>query len=75
MEVNRKKIEKIYRLMSSQSQFWEDSWEWAPLQLRTPIVGNSERIFDEPRHLKDQTLLPLTAKNWNALNADRSESC
>lgn len=53
------KIEKIYQLMSSQSQFWDDSWEWAPLQLRTPIVGNSEGIFDEPRHLKDQTLLPL----------------
>ncbi len=65
------KIEKIYRLMSSQSQFWEDSWEWAPLQLRTPILGNSNEIFDEPRHLKDQTLLPLTAKNWNVLNADR----
>lgn len=65
------KMEKIYRLMSSQSQFWEDSWEWAPLQLRTPILGNSSEIFDEPRHLKDQTLLPLTAKNWNTLNADR----
>lgn len=61
-------------------QFWEDSWEWAPLQLRTPIVGNSESIFNEPRHLKDQTLLPLPTfvantlkleKDWNALNARR----
>jgi hypothetical protein len=74
------KIKKIYQLMSSQSQFWDDSWEWAPLQLRTPIVGNSEGIFDEPRHLKDQTLLALPAfsgnglsleKDWNALNAQR----
>ncbi|MBL7698554.1 MAG: family 20 glycosylhydrolase [Chitinophagaceae bacterium] len=72
-------IKKIYQLMSSQSQFWDDSWEWAPLQLRTPIVGNSEGIFDEPRHLKDQTLLPLPSLNsdlspgndWNALNAQR----
>ena len=66
--------------MCSQSQFWDDSWEWGPLQLRTPIVGNSEGIFDQPRHLKDQTLLPPPAftgngvtldKDWNALNAQR----
>jgi hypothetical protein len=73
-------ISKIYKLMSSQAQFWDDSWEWAPLQLRTPILGNSEGIFNEPRHLKDQTLLPLPAvigdvqkpeNNWNAVNAQR----
>lgn len=72
---NAEKLHKIYRLMSSQSQFWDDSWEWAPLQLRTPIVGNSQGIFDEPRQLKDQTLLSLPdlqgENNWNAVNARR----
>lgn len=74
------KIKKIFQLMSSQSQFWNDSWESAPLQLRTPIVGNSEGMFNEPRHLKDQTLLPLPSfksnslsldRDWNVLNAQR----
>ena len=76
-------IDEIYKLMSSQAQFWDDSWDWAPLQLRTPILGNSEGIFDEPRHLKDQTLMPLPIfgadmikpeTDWNKANAQRLKS-
>ncbi len=76
-------MDKIYRLLSRQAQFWNDSWEWAPLQLRTPIVGNSEGIFDQPRHLKDQTLLALPVpsgkdlslnNDWNSRNSQRLET-
>ncbi|MEP7257596.1 MAG: glycoside hydrolase family 20 zincin-like fold domain-containing protein [Flavitalea sp.] len=73
-------INRVYQLLSSQAQFWNDSWDWTPSELRTPIVGNSEGIFDTPKHLKDQTLslLPIPAaktfsldKDWIANNALR----
>ena len=67
-------MDKVYHLLSGQAQFWNDSWEWTPLQLRTPIAGNSDGIFDQPRHLKDQTLLTLPVPSGNALSLNNDWS-
>jgi hypothetical protein len=72
-------IERIYRLMSWQAQFWSDSWETGPSQARKPIWGNSNSIFNPKRPAQDQ-FLPLpqapTAElgystKWSADNARR----
>lgn len=64
-------IEKIYRLMSSQTDFWNNSWNWETSKLRTPIIGNSEGIFDIPRPAKDQALPSLPAPSAKDLSADK----
>lgn len=52
-------IKRIYELASRQAQFYEDSWEWKPSQLRTPIFGDHLEVFDPPQPAKDQELLLL----------------
>ncbi|MGD0578790.1 MAG: beta-N-acetylhexosaminidase [Bryobacteraceae bacterium] len=48
-------MDRVYQLMSQQSHFWLDSWDWGPSP-RKPIFGYSHGIYD-PRHpVKDQTL-------------------
>ncbi|MBL7734163.1 MAG: beta-N-acetylhexosaminidase [Chitinophagaceae bacterium] len=73
-------IDRVYQLLSAQAQFWKNSWDTKPLMLRTPILGSSSGIFDEPRHLSDHTLssLPIPSagnlslnKDWTAGNAER----
>ncbi len=56
---NAREMEKIYRLMSTQAEFYNLSWERSPSGLRTPIIGNSEGIFNVPRPANDKTLPPL----------------
>lgn len=71
---------RIYQLASAQAEVWNNSWDWKPSDLRTPIIGNSYRIYDVPRKATDQTLpvLPIPSstdlsldKDWSAENADR----
>jgi hypothetical protein len=73
-------MNRVYQLLSSQSAFWDKSWDWQASSWRTPIFGNSYRIYDTARPAKDQTLplLPVPAQqnlslnfDWNNLNKDR----
>lgn len=57
---NAKDIEKLYRMMSYQAQFWFDSWEVVDSTTTKPIFGSSRQIFDPKRPRQDQTL-PLPA--------------
>ena len=56
---------KVYQLLISQSQFWENSWEWEASKNRTPIFGNSDTIYATPMPAKDQKLAPLPVPSAN----------
>jgi hexosaminidase len=51
-------MDRIYRLMSFQAQFWSDSWETGPSKARKPIWGNSNRIYSPRQPARDQ-FIPL----------------
>jgi hypothetical protein len=40
-------------LLSRQAEFWIISWDMEPSKLRTPIIGNSESIYDIPELATD----------------------
>jgi hypothetical protein len=72
-------MDRLYRLMSWQAQFWSDSWETGPTQGRKPIWGNSNSIFNPKRPAQWQ-FLPLPeapdtnlhySLKWSAANAKR----
>src|SRR5262249_24303270 len=72
-------MDRLYRLMTWQGQFWGDSWETGPTQARKPIWGNSNSIFNPKRPAQWQFLplpeapgadLHYTAK-WSADNVRR----
>ena len=73
-------MDRVYQLMSQQSHFWLDSWEWGPSP-RRPIFGYSYGIYDPRRPVKDQTLrLPPPPDSglkfdaeWTRENARRLE--
>ncbi|WP_157580807.1 glycoside hydrolase family 20 zincin-like fold domain-containing protein [Segetibacter koreensis] len=76
------KMDTIYRLLSRQAQFYDDSWEWVPSTLRTPIFGNHAEIYKTPKPARDQTL-PMLAlpsndfavkSDWSKLNRQRLQS-
>jgi hexosaminidase len=73
-------MDKVYQLLSSQCQFWENSWEWEVSKNRTPIFGNSDTIYATPMRAKDQRLEPLPVPsavnlsvnvNWVENNKDK----
>ncbi len=73
---------RLYQLMSEQAQFWLDSWETGPSAARSPILGNSYRIFNPPRPADDQylPLLPTPTPellrldhDWHLENRERLE--
>jgi hexosaminidase len=73
---------RVYQLMSEQAQIWDDTWEISPSNARTPIWGNSDRIFDPPKPAEDQTLPPLPipsaanltiGRDWKEENSRRIE--
>ncbi len=71
-------MDRVYQLMSQQSYFWLDSWEWGPSP-RKPIFGYSEGIYNPRKPLKDQVLeLPAAPgpdlqfdASWTQKNAQR----
>jgi len=74
-------MERVYRLMSGQAQFWSDSWETGPSKSRKGIWGNSNGIFN-PRHAAQDQFVPLPpapgadlaySSKWSADNARRLE--
>ncbi|ULQ52136.1 beta-N-acetylhexosaminidase [Flavihumibacter fluvii] len=75
---NSVEMEKTYRLLSTQAEFWGRSWQLRSSNNRVPIFGNSEMIYPEPKPAKDQTLplLPVPSPtdlslktDWNSNNA------
>jgi hexosaminidase len=72
-------MDRVYQLMSTQAQFWKDSWDSEPSHSRKPIWGNSQGIFDPRRPARDQSLPlpPLPAMDlsypsgWAEPNAKR----
>ncbi len=72
-------MDRTYQLMSTQAQFWSDSWETVQSKERTPIWGNSNQIFNPRRPAKDQSLPlpPVPDRNlvfnsdWQLKNAKR----
>jgi len=72
-------MNRVYELMSTQAQFWTDSWDQVDSTARKPIWGNSYRIFDKPHPAHDQTFpLPpapvadlTNAHDWAKDNAKR----
>jgi hexosaminidase len=74
-------MDGVYRLMSTQAQFWSDSWETGPSTARTPIWGRSDQIYERPRPATDQ-YLPLPpvpgaqleyTPEWDRQNGKRLE--
>jgi hypothetical protein len=74
-------MERLYRLMSNQAQFWSDSWETGPSKSRIPIWGNSNRIYNPRQPAHDQFIPLPPAPNaelkydsaWRKENARRLE--
>jgi hypothetical protein len=72
-------MDRLYQLMSTQAQFWSDSWDTSPSNARKSIWGNSNGPFEQPRPARDQSipLPPLPAPDlvyrseWTAQNAAR----
>ncbi len=74
-------MDRVYQLMSTQAQFWSDSWETSPSNARKPIWGNSNGPFHPPLPAHDQGIpLPPAPSadlayhsEWSAQNARRME--
>lgn len=67
------RMDRLYQLMSQQSHFWLDSWEWGPSP-RKPLFGNSAGVFVPRKAVQDQTLnLPQAggAAEWLKSNERR----
>jgi hypothetical protein len=61
--------------MSEQAQIWDDTWEISRSTARTPIWGNSDRIFHPPQPAEDQTLpsLPIPSATTLTISHDWTE--
>lgn len=77
-----RRMDRIYHLLSTQAQFWSDSWERMPSTSRKGVWGNSRTIFPTPRPARDETLpLPVIPAKieqdvdaaWARTNARRLE--
>lgn len=73
-------MNKVYQLLSTQAEFYAKSWEWEPSDKRTPIFGNSDKIYDTAQPVRDQAIpyLPVPSgkdlslnTNWNEKNKER----
>jgi len=49
-------MDRVYQLMSFQAQVWLDTWEKIESHARKPIWGNSDKIFQPPHPVHDQTV-------------------
>ncbi len=75
-------MDRIYQLLSTQAQFWSDSWERMPSKSRKGIWGSSHSIFPARHDAHDETLpLPIIPQTldmkvdaeWSLVNARRLE--
>jgi hypothetical protein len=49
-------MDRLYQLMSTQAQFWTDSWDTIQSTARKGIWGNSNSIYDKRRPARDQSI-------------------
>jgi hexosaminidase len=77
-----RRIDHVYQLLSTQAQFWSDSWEPMPSRSRKGIWGSSHSIFPARHDAHDETLpLPIVPQalgpdvdaQWPLANARRLE--
>lgn len=71
---NQRSMPRVYELLSRQARFWEESWDTKPSRARTPLFGNSRGLFQPPRLVQDQTLLPLPVPAPSGLRLERDWS-
>ncbi|MFT3702185.1 MAG: glycoside hydrolase family 20 zincin-like fold domain-containing protein [Agriterribacter sp.] len=69
---NNVQMDKVYRLLSTQAEFWGRSWQWKPSDNRAPIFGYSAAVYETPKPAKDQTLplLPVPSLTDLSLKTD-----
>jgi hexosaminidase len=63
-------IDRIYQLMSTQAQFWESSWDWAPSSIRPPLFGNSEGVHQIAPRDQVISLPPVPVGDYLRLDYD-----
>ncbi len=75
-----RQMDRMYHLLSTQAQFWSDSWERMPSKSRKGIWGSSHSIFTSRHDAHDETLpLPIVPQKieqdvdaeWARTNARR----
>jgi hypothetical protein len=72
---NVTRMDRLYQLMSTQAQFWTDSWDTAPSTARKGIWGNSASIYDPRRPARDQSIpLPPAPAADLSYQSDWAES-
>ena len=49
-------MDRLYQLMSTQAQFWTDSWDTIQSTARKGIWGNSRGVYPERRPARDQAI-------------------
>ena len=73
-------MSRVYQLLSYQAEVWMDSWETIDSQARTPIWGNSYKIYEPRKPARDQAIplppvpsetLHYEAAKWTEQNAAR----
>jgi hypothetical protein len=60
-------MDSVYRLLSRQAQFYDESWNWEDSHLRSPIFGNHAEIYKTAKPAKDQTLPGLPVPSGKSL--------
>ncbi|GAB3317090.1 hypothetical protein GCM10027299_08080 [Larkinella ripae] len=62
-------MDTVYRILSVQAEFHTESWDWIDSPWRSPIKGNSDSLYRQPKPERDQTLplLPVPAPGTLAL--------
>ena len=53
---NQSNMDRLYQLMSTQAQFWNDSWDTIPSTSRKGIWGYSSGIHQPRRPARDETI-------------------
>ena len=60
-------MDSVYRLLSTQAEFFDKSWDETASVWRKPILGSSYRVFDTPQAAKDQIIPMLPVPDANTL--------
>lgn len=67
-------MDRLYQLMSTQAQFWNDSWDTIPSTSRTGIWGYSGGIHQPRRPARDETIpLPPAPGEGLSYHSDWAE--
>ena len=72
-------MDRVYQLMSTQAQYWSDSWDTIESTARKGMWGNSRGVYEKRRPARDQAIpLPPAPgldlsyySDWAQANAKR----